>query len=52
MGSLCAATCWNEVQRCEVDVQMVIGRLVMQKNPQLRFWKTILLTDGYLIFKK
>lgn len=50
MGSLHTAARRIIAQLGEVDVQMVIGGLVVQVDSQLTGWKVVALEDGFLIY--
>lgn len=48
VGALPAAPGHLVAQLGEVDVQVVVGRLVVQVDPQLAGWKLVALQDGLL----
>lgn len=48
VGTLPAAPRHLVAQLGEVDVQVVVGRLVVQVDPQLAGWKLVALQDGLL----
>lgn len=50
MGSLHTAARRVIAQLGEVDVQVVIGGLVVQIDSQLTAWKVVALEDGFLIY--
>lgn len=48
VGALTATPGHLVAQLGEVDVQVVVGRLVVQVDPQLAGWKLVALQDGFL----
>lgn len=50
MGSLHTAARRVIAQLGEVDVQVVIGGLVVQVDSQLTGWKAVALENGFLIY--
>lgn len=48
VGALPATPGHLVAQLGEVDVQVVVGRLVVQVDPQLAGWKLVALQDGFL----
>lgn len=48
VGALHVAARRLVAQTCEMDVQVVVGRLVVQVDSQLAGWKVVALQDGLL----